>query len=78
VIHGSRCNDIRAQHALARDSGNRRYAQRHHGRFLMEIRNNQISLVRVDAIKVTNPRTRGKKSFRDIVDSIESVGLKRH
>lgn len=43
----------------------------------MEIRSNEISLIRVDAIKVINPRTRGKKSFRDIVTSIESVGLKR-
>lgn len=43
----------------------------------MEDRTNQISLVRVDAIKVINPRTRGKKSFRDVVTSIECVGLKR-
>ncbi|MES0000086.1 ParB N-terminal domain-containing protein [Mesorhizobium sp. M0051] len=43
----------------------------------MDATNKRISLLRLDAIKVTNPRTRGKKSFRDIVDSIESVGLKR-
>ncbi|MER8578467.1 ParB N-terminal domain-containing protein [Mesorhizobium sp. M1423] len=39
--------------------------------------NQPISLILVGAIKVTNPRARGKKSFQDIVDSIESVGLKR-
>lgn len=44
---------------------------------MMEIGTNEISLLRLDAIKVTNPRTRGKKSFQDIVTSIESVGLKR-
>ena len=43
----------------------------------MDATNRLISLLRLDAIKVTNPRTRGKKSFRDIIDSIESVGLKR-
>lgn len=39
--------------------------------------NRPISLLRLDAIKITNPRARGKKSFQDIVDSIKSVGLKR-
>jgi len=36
-----------------------------------------INLIPVSAIKVVNPRVRSKKSFRDLVESIESVGLKR-
>lgn len=44
---------------------------------MTEIGTSTVSLLRVNAIKVTNPRTRGKKSFQDIVNSIESVGLKR-
>ncbi|RVB46871.1 chromosome partitioning protein ParB, partial [Mesorhizobium sp. M7A.F.Ca.CA.004.05.1.1] len=44
---------------------------------MMVTANRPISLLRLDAIKITNPRARGKKSFQDIVDSIKSVGLKR-
>jgi ParB family chromosome partitioning protein len=44
---------------------------------MTELGANQISLVSIDAVKVTNPRARGKKSFRDIVESIQRVGLKR-
>ena len=43
----------------------------------MEPITHAIALVPLSAIKVVNPRVRSKKSFRDLVESIESVGLKR-
>lgn len=36
-----------------------------------------IEVIPVADINVVNPRIRSRKSFRDLVDSIESVGLKR-
>lgn len=36
-----------------------------------------IELIAVADINVVNPRVRSKKSFRELVESIESVGLKR-
>jgi ParB family chromosome partitioning protein len=36
-----------------------------------------IEMVPVDQITVTNPRIRNKKTFRQIVDSISKVGLKK-
>jgi ParB family chromosome partitioning protein len=37
----------------------------------------RVELIPVDRITVINPRLRNKKSFRDIVESIATVGLKR-
>jgi len=43
----------------------------------METREHVVRSVPVAEIKVVNPRVRSKKSFRELVDSIEAVGLKR-
>lgn len=36
-----------------------------------------VEIIAIDSIHVLNPRVRSKKSFRELVDSIETVGLKR-
>jgi ParB family transcriptional regulator, chromosome partitioning protein len=37
----------------------------------------RVELIPIDRITVVNPRIRNKKVFREIVDSIGKVGLKR-
>ena len=37
----------------------------------------QISLIPVDRIRVVNPRSRDKKKFERVVESIAAVGLKK-
>lgn len=37
----------------------------------------QVRLIPVDRIRIVNPRTRDKKKFEDIVQSISAVGLKK-
>lgn len=36
-----------------------------------------VELIRIDLITVINPRVRNRRSFRDVVDSIAQLGLKR-
>ncbi|WP_131815371.1 hypothetical protein [Rhizobium altiplani] len=36
-----------------------------------------INLLNVDSINLLNPRVRSKNSFRELVDSVETVGLQR-
>jgi hypothetical protein len=36
-----------------------------------------IELIPIDRIALLNPRARGRKNHREIIDSVESVGLKR-
>lgn len=44
---------------------------------MMEPITHAIDRIPVSAIRVVNPRVRSKRSFRDLLESIESVGLKR-
>lgn len=44
---------------------------------MMKEQSHTVEIIPVDRINVLNPRVRSKKSFRELVDSIESVGLKR-
>lgn len=44
---------------------------------MMDAHTQEITLIPVDGITVINPRVRSKKSFRELVESIETVGLKR-
>lgn len=37
----------------------------------------RIEMIPVDRVNVVNPRVRNKKSFRDIVDNIAKIGLKK-
>jgi len=43
----------------------------------MEAASHSIALVPIAQIRIVNPRVRSKKSFRELVESIEDVGLKR-
>jgi len=38
---------------------------------------NEIQMVRIDQIRILNPRVRDKKKFETIVESIKTVGLKK-
>lgn len=42
-----------------------------------EARPTQIEMIPIDRITVANPRARGRKKFRQIVDNIAHLGLKR-
>jgi ParB family transcriptional regulator, chromosome partitioning protein len=44
---------------------------------MMEEQTHTVQIIPVESINVLNPRVRSKKSFRELVDSIETVGLKR-
>lgn len=44
---------------------------------MMQSGSHTIEVIPIQAIRVVNPRVRSKRSFRDLVDSIEAVGLKR-
>ena len=37
----------------------------------------QVQIIPIDRINVLNPRERNKRKFRDLVDSISHVGLKK-
>ena len=37
----------------------------------------RIEMIPIDRVNVVNPRVRNKKSFRDIVDNIAKIGLKK-
>ena len=37
----------------------------------------KIELIPIDRITVINPRVRNRKSFRDIVENIDAIGLKK-
>ena len=37
----------------------------------------KIVLIPIDRITVINPRVRNRKSFRDIVENIDAIGLKK-
>ena len=37
----------------------------------------KIELIPIDRITVINPRVRNRKSFRDIVNNIDAIGLKK-
>lgn len=43
----------------------------------MDMRPNTVTILPIADIRVINPRTRNKKSFRELVESIEKIGLKR-
>lgn len=43
----------------------------------MEEHTHTVEIIPVNNIKVLNPRVRSKKSFRELIASIETVGLKR-
>jgi ParB family chromosome partitioning protein len=44
---------------------------------MMEAAIHVIEVIPVGSVRVINPRVRSKKSFRELVESIEKVGLKR-
>ncbi|UYQ73042.1 ParB N-terminal domain-containing protein [Pelagibacterium flavum] len=43
----------------------------------MDVTPNVVTILPIANIRVINPRTRNKKSFRELVESIEKIGLKR-
>jgi len=43
----------------------------------MDVTPHAVSMLSIADIRVINPRTRNKKSFRELVESIEKIGLKR-
>jgi hypothetical protein len=44
---------------------------------MMEEQTRTVVIIPVDSINLLNPRARSKNSFRELVDSIETVGLQR-
>jgi ParB family chromosome partitioning protein len=37
----------------------------------------RIEMIPIDRVNIVNPRVRNQKSFRDIVDNIAKIGLKK-
>ena len=37
----------------------------------------KIELIPIDRITIINPRVRNRKSFKDIVENIDAIGLKK-
>lgn len=37
----------------------------------------RVEMIRIDRITVVNPRVRNKRNFKEIVDNIAKIGLKK-
>ena len=47
------------------------------GRMMTRSQDQMVEMIPIDRISVINPRARNKRTHREIVDNIESIGLKR-